>query len=89
MDFFFCNDNIERCVKGTKRKWVLSKLDISTIWHVKKGTGLSQQEILAFEAIEFCLPQRKVISPRRLFGAETSIHMVLTYPIPLSPERSP
>ena len=23
MDFFFCNDDIERCVKGTRRKWVL------------------------------------------------------------------
>jgi hypothetical protein len=22
MVFFFCNDDIERCVKGTKRKWV-------------------------------------------------------------------
>ena len=22
MGFFFCNDDIERCVKGTKQKWV-------------------------------------------------------------------
>jgi hypothetical protein len=22
MEFFFCNDDIERCVKGTRRKWV-------------------------------------------------------------------
>ena len=22
MEFFFCNDDIEHCVKGTKRKWV-------------------------------------------------------------------
>jgi hypothetical protein len=22
MEFFFCNNDIERCIKGTKRKWV-------------------------------------------------------------------
>jgi hypothetical protein len=26
MEFFFYNDDIERCVKGTKRKWVQSRL---------------------------------------------------------------
>jgi len=56
MEFFICNDNIERCVKGTKRKWVLSKSAIPTIWPVKSGTALSQQEVLAFEALEFRLP---------------------------------
>jgi hypothetical protein len=28
MEFFFCNDDIERCVKGTKKKWVQSRPDI-------------------------------------------------------------
>ena len=31
MQFFFCNDDIERCVKGTKRKWVLSVPEIPAI----------------------------------------------------------
>ena len=31
MEFFFCNDNIERYVKGTKRKWVQSRPDIPSI----------------------------------------------------------
>jgi hypothetical protein len=30
MEFFFCNDDIERCVKGTKRKWGQSRPDIPT-----------------------------------------------------------
>jgi hypothetical protein len=31
MEFFFCNDDIERCVKGTRRKWVQSRPDIPSI----------------------------------------------------------
>jgi hypothetical protein len=27
MESFFCNDNIERCVKNTRRKWVESRPD--------------------------------------------------------------
>ena len=46
MEFFFCNDNIERCVKGTKQKWVQSRPNIPSIWPVKIGTNLSKKEIL-------------------------------------------
>jgi hypothetical protein len=31
MEFFFCNHDIERCVKGTRRKWVQSRPDIPSI----------------------------------------------------------
>ena len=58
MQFFFCNDDIERYVKGTKRKWVISVPEIPATWPVKRGTNLSKQEILALEAAGFQLPQR-------------------------------
>jgi hypothetical protein len=38
MEFFFCNDDIECCVKGTKWKWVKSKPDVPNVWPVKIGT---------------------------------------------------
>jgi hypothetical protein len=53
MEFFFCNDDIERCVKGTKRKWVESRSDIPSIWPVKIMTNLSKKEILDFESVGF------------------------------------
>jgi hypothetical protein len=56
MEFFFCNDDIERCIKGTKRKWVQSRPDIPSIWPVKIGTNLSKKEILDFESVGFQLP---------------------------------
>jgi hypothetical protein len=31
MEFFFCNDDIEGCVKGTRRKWVQSRPNIPSI----------------------------------------------------------
>jgi hypothetical protein len=37
---------------------------------VKIGTNLSTKEILKLENVGFQLPQRVVISPRRLFGLE-------------------
>jgi hypothetical protein len=53
MEFFFCNDDIEHCVKGTKRKWVQSRPGIPSIWPVKIGTNLSKKEILDFESAGF------------------------------------
>jgi hypothetical protein len=70
MEFFFCNDDIERCIKGTKRRRVKSRPNVPNVWPVKIGTNLSRKEILDLEHIGFQLPQRAVISPRRLFGME-------------------
>ena len=41
MQFFFCNDDIDKCVNGTKRKWVKSRPEILEVWPVKMGTNLS------------------------------------------------
>ena len=42
MQFFFCNDDIKRCVKGKKRKWVISVPEILATWLVKRGKNLSK-----------------------------------------------
>ena len=68
---------------------MLSVPTVSTVWPVKMGTKLSATEILALEAAGFQLPQRQVISPRRLFGGEISIELVLTYHVPSSPDEHP
>jgi hypothetical protein len=52
MEFFFCNDDIKRYVKGTRPKWVQSRPDIPSIWLVKIGTNLSTKEILDLETLE-------------------------------------
>jgi hypothetical protein len=89
MEFYFCNDNIERCIKGTKRKWIQSRSDIPNIWLVKIGTNLSKKEILDFESPGFQLPQRAVISPRRLFRTEELPFNLASFPTPASADDCP
>ena len=89
MEFFFYNDNIERCVKGTKRKWVQSRPDIPSIWPVKIGTNLSKKEILHLESVGFQLPQRAVIFPRRLFGMEELPFTLASFPTPANVDDFP
>jgi hypothetical protein len=84
MEFFFYNDDIERYVKGTKRKWVQSRPDIPSIWPMKIGTNLSKKEILDFESAGFQLPQRAVISPRRLFRSDELPFNLASFPTPAS-----
>jgi hypothetical protein len=56
IQFFFCNNDTERCVKSTKRRWLKSRLDVPNIWLVKIGTNFSKKEILDLEHIGFQLP---------------------------------
>ena len=88
MEFFY-NDDIECCVKGTKRKWIQLKLDIPSIWPVKMGTNLSKKEILDLESIGFQLPQRAVISPRRLFEMEELPFSLASFPTPANADDCP
>jgi hypothetical protein len=89
MQFFFYNNDIKRCVKGTRRKWIQSRPDIPSIWPVKIGTNLSKKEILDLESAGFQLPQRAVISPRRLFGMEELPFDLSSYFTPASPDDYP
>jgi hypothetical protein len=89
MQFFFYNDDIEYCVKGTRRKWIKSRPDVPNIWPVKIGTNLSRKEILDLENAAFQLPQRIIKSSRRLFGMEELLLDLSSYPILASPDDHP
>jgi hypothetical protein len=79
--FFFCPDDIERCVKGNQHKWVRHFLSteprppIPDVWPVKLGTNLKLKEIQALEAAGFQLPQKIQVSPRRLFSMHRCLHI--------------
>ena len=64
-EFWFCHDDIKRCVSENKNKYVLDWHVVPSIWPVKICTNLSRQEVLAFEDDGFQLQQREVFSPRR------------------------
>ena len=73
MQFFYCNDDIERYMKDLKWRWIKSKPNVPEIWPMKLGTNLAKKEILALENVGFHLPQRAIISPKRLFGSDIPI----------------
>ena len=65
MQFFFCFDDIEKCVKGSRCKWIIPYSDtqerpyVPTIWLVKIGTNLTYSEIVALKNAGFQLSQRE------------------------------
>jgi hypothetical protein len=89
MEFFFYNDDKERCVKGTRRKWVQSRPDVPSIWSVKIETNLSKKEILDLESASFQLPQHAIISLRRLFGMDELPFDLASFPTPASLDEFP
>ena len=57
--FFFCLDNIERCIKGLHRKCIdkffadQERPQIPFVWPVKFGTNLTHLGILKLENVGF------------------------------------
>ena len=74
MQFFFCSDDIERCIKGSRCKWIIPYSDtqerppVPTVWPVKIGTNLTRSEIVALENAGFQLPQRERVPLNRSFN---------------------
>ena len=74
MQFFFCADDIERCVKDSHRKWVipysttLERPPVPTIWPIKIGTNLNHSEIITLENAGFQLLQRERVPINRSFN---------------------
>ena len=74
MQFFICSNDIERCVKGFHRKWVIPYFDIlerppvPTIWPIKIGTNLTRSEIIALENARFQLLQKECVPLNRSFN---------------------
>jgi hypothetical protein len=51
--FWFCPNDIKRCVNGNKMEYVLDWLVVSNTWLVKIDTNLSRHEVLVLEVARF------------------------------------
>ena len=56
-NFWFCPDDIDRCMKGTKQKWVLHWPEVPEVWPVLSGTNLNWEETLLLQHAGFCLQE--------------------------------
>ena len=82
-DFWFCSDDIDRCMKGTKWRWVLDWLEVPEVWPILSGTNLNQEETLLLQHARFCLQERPLLSPCQLFNMSKVFSPIL-YDHPLS-----
>ena len=89
-DFWFCPDDIARCVKGTKRRWVLDWPEVPEVWPVLSGTNLNREETLFLQHAGFRLQERPVLSPRRLFNMSGIFSPILfDHPLPKNSDVHP
>jgi hypothetical protein len=61
-EFWFCRDDIKRCISATKKKYVLNWPIVPSTWLMKIRTNTSKKELLAFEDKEFQLQQMEALS---------------------------
>ena len=77
----FSPDDIEHCVKGSRRKWVnkffvdQERPPIPPMWPVKLCTNRTRPEILKLENADFKLPQKECITPNHLFNTSTPLNL--------------
>ena len=89
-DFWFCPDQIARCVMGPKRGHVLTRPNIPDIWPVLVGTDLTRSEIMELEEAGFRLQAKTAMSPRRLFTTSKIFEPVVwNYPQPAHADKVP
>ena len=70
-------------MKGTKRRWVLDWPEVPEVWPVLSGTNLNREETLFLQHAGFCLQERLVLSPRRLFNMSGIFSPILfDHPLP-------
>jgi hypothetical protein len=89
-DFWFCPDDIKRCVKGSKRSLVLDWPQVLDVWPVLSGTNLTREEILLLQDAGFKLQERPSMSPRRMFALSNLFEApIFDHPGPPNPDVHP
>jgi hypothetical protein len=89
-DFWFCPDNIEHFVKGSKRSWILDWPQVLDVWPVLSGTNLTREETLLLQDAGFKLQERPSMSPRRMFALSNLFEaLVFDHPGQPNPEVHP
>ena len=89
-EFWFCPDDINRCVKGGPKSWVVDWLAIPMVWPVKIGTNLTRREVLSLKEAGFQLEQRGALSPHRQVQSQSNMPLPrLHFKAPVDPDAHP
>jgi hypothetical protein len=50
---WFCPNDFNYCIGGTKQKFVVVRLIVPIVWPIKEGTNLTQKEVTTLEEVAF------------------------------------
>lgn len=71
--FWFCVDEMNCYMGGTKRRYVGDIPIIPLIWHVQEGINISHNKVKALKETSFFFYKQQPILPWSLFAKENSI----------------
>jgi hypothetical protein len=66
--FWFCVDDIHRCVEGAVRTSILKHPSLPIAWLMMSCTNFIISEIVCLEEVGFCLPKHS-FTPKDIFGS--------------------
>ncbi len=70
--FWFCVNNLTRCVGGTRRKYCVNRPLVPSMWPVQVGTNLTQFEVITLEEAKKNLFEARKCVPQTLFANEST-----------------
>jgi hypothetical protein len=89
-DFWLCPEDIEHCMKGTKRSWIINWPHVPDIWPVLSGTNLTRQETLLLQDAGFKLQDHPSMLPRHMFTLSNLFEAsIFDHPGPPNPDIYP
>jgi len=70
--FWFCADDMNCYMGGTKHRYVMDRPVVTLIWHVQKGTNLSHNDVKTLKEASFVFNKQPIL-PWSLFAKENFI----------------
>ena len=65
---WLCANDINHCMKGSKKKWLFDWSNIQTVWLVEVGINLTWEEVFTLEDVGFQLHDQEAFSSHRRLG---------------------
>jgi hypothetical protein len=70
--FWFCANDLTRCVGGTRRKYCVDRPLLPSTWPMQVGTNLTQFELTTLEEAGFIMCETHKCVPQTLFVNENT-----------------
>ncbi len=84
-NFWFCHDDLMHCVGRTRKKYVLDRLALLSLWHVQARINLTQIKVVALEEDGFLFSEKPRCSLINQVGDDIST--LVNHPSECAPQN--